>query len=931
MEFNTSVLPHPNQIFYGIINSNSKKANVLLHINLSPYTNYLDFYSFVYPLITYGFVYNQETGDVLDISESINLSIYVEIGSPLKVPIYGSPKTYLSILYNKSSIINYSIPWSFDQEEFLCLTYSQIGAEFPVKAPQLITTIPNDQLAAFFNHVQTVVGPNVSIEYLKNPKCKKYLKNFILLLNERLLYLQEYFKFYLQLKQQLSMVFLVKNVNQGVVITPKELYHYFVTESVHLANPTLCSTKEIWNNPPLIISRSLEQFPDERGIMKSILYFSFIDFRKENVLTLDQVNNLFTLQNAFSEKGKFFAAIAHHFGITDRSYLISDLSNQYNYVLTLDFSLRLLILHEKIKNQKSLILTGEIVKDMFFEQLKSISQELIPPVPLMTFMRGGNKIHPFYTSSNERYKILYQLFKNNTDWYESFVSNFTSHWLENNLFEKILSNIADLIICGKESHSILETIKSSMINYIYPTISNIVKILSNFYSITSFIEIDKMVNGSAEIDASELELYKSKKLLIKEMIESSKQQYFSEIQIDRRLEPVTLKPPKVTKQSLIPLCDHFDIQFSYFFININIINPILNLPNKEKAIKKLFKAIKDPSSGISEGNIEKLKKYFIKMTIDILLNQIDEVIKNYTEVDEGKLPLGWSAVILKDLIIENWAIIKDKLIIDECRRGLYAESEITVIDKWLENTQASIINSCLTNNNFSPVIQSIVESFRRENKFEIPNIPLGVADENVLLGSSYSPEEFNRFYHLQLCAQFFSYNKHKFESSIDWGSFLNNLTITFINGKVAEGQLKTYGGKFPCVQPVGTSNDQDSTLNSTAFSEPEFIKELKDLVKIQKISKLKIDLDKSMNDGSIHISSKNKIIRSTNKSQFSYIDENERHREEPFISILLIYKKYNSSNSNDNINNNNSNNNNSENDNENKLNDNEETNLIFST
>ncbi|KAN0050796.1 hypothetical protein ACTA71_008762 [Dictyostelium dimigraforme] len=296
----------------------------------------------------------------------------------------------------------------------------------------------------------------------------------------------------------------------------------------------------------------------------------------------------------------------------------------------------------------------DIVKGIFLDQLKVISHELEAQIPF-NYRRF---VHPFYkeNTNNFRFETLKTLFNNNYEWYESFIVNFTSHWLENNLFDKILSNIANLIICGKESHPILETIKSSMVNYVYPTISNMVKIITNYYAIDQIIEIDKKVNDQNETNQEELALFKSKKDLVKELMESSKLPYFSEIQIDRRLEPIKLKLSKLPKQSSIPLYDHFDTQFS------SLINNVIN-QSKVKSKKFIYSSMKTimndhPLEGYIKiiSNSDQLFKMFQNDFIVRSLGIKEELVDLFVSILDKLLPFEISNKDNFNKIIQYWII-----------------------------------------------------------------------------------------------------------------------------------------------------------------------------------------------------------------------------------------------------------------------------------
>ncbi|KAM9984484.1 hypothetical protein ACTFIZ_004197 [Dictyostelium cf. discoideum] len=235
------------------------------------------------------------------------------------------------------------------------------------------------------------------------------------------------------------------------------------------------------------------------------------------------------------------------------------------------------------------------------------------------------------------------------------------------------------------------------------------------------------------------------------------------------------------------------------------------------------------------------EEYSVKSVLDC----VDYLIENKFETEESTAELLVRALnverIIPDIIRDETPIIT--LISDGESTGWLKN----VIDKWLENTQGALVNSCLTNDKLSPVIKSIMESFANDNanKIDIANIPLGIVDENVLLGSTYSPDDFYQYCQLQI-SKYFSYNKNEYEKNINWDSIFNNLTISFIYGKVIQNQLQAYNS-FSYLQSIGGTNDSELLNSNNTLSEPEFIKELKDIVlKVSKLIRNRDDLERSI-------------------------------------------------------------------------------------
>ncbi|KAF2070684.1 hypothetical protein CYY_007999 [Polysphondylium violaceum] len=367
------------QEFVDII-KNQEKEEIFLHINVTAYCNQ-EFNQFIYPLLTYGFFFDESTGEIININDDFKLTIYVEIGSPLKdfpLPAHEKdPKSAckhfamatIPLVYHLSHKPHYSLQWIKQESEGICLSYyyNLETSKFYTERPRVNQNIT---LETYFEHVQQIIGGLHRTHYLLDPRYLQHRKNYFLLLKERLDYLGQYFTYALFMQQS----------GFPLPISVEELYVIFLVECVKLADPHLCSVKNIWENPPLITSRAV--LVDD-GFTYTIP--GFIDFRDTKRGLIPPVDSTFTLERAKNNINEFFAAIAQCVGIQSRTGIVNSLSHQYNYVLTPEFALRILLLHEKIKNQKSMVLTGDTGTGktyilMFYSALLNAKHDDLPNI-----------------------------------------------------------------------------------------------------------------------------------------------------------------------------------------------------------------------------------------------------------------------------------------------------------------------------------------------------------------------------------------------------------------------------------------------------------------------------------------------------------------------------------------------------------------------
>ncbi|GAM22490.1 hypothetical protein SAMD00019534_056650 [Acytostelium subglobosum LB1] len=333
----------------------AQKKRILVHFSISPYCDFDSFNQFIYPIIKGGFVCGQRVGEFVNISDNIMLQIYIEIGQPINEK--QSCDDYISEtipliakLAQRSEYANTA--WELTDTERKCISYMNYlrdDGKLPVYKD-------GDTIDMFLAHLRAKYEDNNNNapakyfpSYLFNPSFLLQKHIFFKLLEERLHFLDDYINQY----------FLFKKHHLPLPdVTPLDLLTHLTLESLKLSDPDLASVVELWANPPMITSRMVDLIPDEENPEKKrkIVEIEYIDFSPNPVLS---GRALKTLRSAKQQPGEFRATIAHSFGIAFRTWIVNDLCHQFKYVLTPEFAIRLMTLHNKVKNQRSLVLTGD--------------------------------------------------------------------------------------------------------------------------------------------------------------------------------------------------------------------------------------------------------------------------------------------------------------------------------------------------------------------------------------------------------------------------------------------------------------------------------------------------------------------------------------------------------------------------------------------
>eukprot|EP01132_Coremiostelium_polycephalum_P003790 gene3790-4715_t len=375
---------------YSIINNKDTNGTkeLCIHFILSPYCEFEHVNYFFYPLITHGFIFGTHRGEIIKIPDWISLRIYIEIGPPLdlsylnenqqkvfninnttsKEEIDKYVKDSIPLIYHLANkLVHSDTEWEITDVERKCFSYIN-GTFYQKPTLQRGRSVTLEQ---YFDHVNNIHAKYAAkTQLLSNPSFlidRQFLlqrKNFFRLMEERLKFLDDYYDYYLLVGRENSN-------SQSGLLTFEDLYYVLLLESVQLSDPNYSSARSIWDKPPMITSRFHKQIAAVSGMPPIIMCtINYIDFSRKgedakrvggsHPLLGYKVSGLYSQYEARIRQEEFRATIvANSFGVESRTMIVNDLCEQYGFVMTPDLALRLLILHDKIKNQRSLVLSGD--------------------------------------------------------------------------------------------------------------------------------------------------------------------------------------------------------------------------------------------------------------------------------------------------------------------------------------------------------------------------------------------------------------------------------------------------------------------------------------------------------------------------------------------------------------------------------------------
>ncbi|GAM22494.1 hypothetical protein SAMD00019534_056690 [Acytostelium subglobosum LB1] len=358
------------------LNKAQKMESVLVHFSISPNCDFDSFNQFIYPLITCGYVFGQRVGEIVHISNKLQLHIYIEVGSPIAelpgaddqddgMPLsLPTPITETYLMDNIPLITKLAhrcddylqTEWVITDTERQCFSFMTYnGDELP-----LLSDGDGITLSKFIGFIKSVIAKFNNVDQNNNNHDARYQplylddnryllqrNNFIKLLSERLEFLRHYHIHYVDITSQ---------TNNHELVPPLRVFELFILESVKLSDPILSSVSDLWMNPTMLTSTSSWNDAVDNRVRQLVL-IDYVDFSLTPLLK--DIEALKTLPKALKNPEDFQGMIANFFGIRSRNHIVSDLCHQFQYVLTPEFALRLMTLHNKVKNQRSLVLTGD--------------------------------------------------------------------------------------------------------------------------------------------------------------------------------------------------------------------------------------------------------------------------------------------------------------------------------------------------------------------------------------------------------------------------------------------------------------------------------------------------------------------------------------------------------------------------------------------
>ncbi|EGC39105.1 hypothetical protein DICPUDRAFT_45417 [Dictyostelium purpureum] len=384
----------------GLLKNNIGIQRVSLYIYISSFYDFNSFNIFIYPLITYGFIV-AENGDIFNLSGRFLLDIYVEVGSMLdetglpndlqsnnQISYEKYVKKSIPFLYNIGKVQDSTKPWKISDLEKKCFRYLYYLKDFNFdyegtiefyQKPQLVNTSAMDKegygLVEFINDLKTLLVKQFPQQweskilpythFLSNNNFLHERKIFFTLLSEKLNYMDVYID---------SSIGHCGNIGN--------LLPWILLECLMLSCPnfSIVSSKNIWSNPPTISKTHLNMIQKVR-ILKdrveatNVHPLEFIDFDNNmenyskvvdkysalNLIEEEWKPHIFNLKKSVEKRDEFFKLVAKFFKIYDNnnSMIISKICSDSGYILTPEFALRLIILHDRLRSGKSVVLNGD--------------------------------------------------------------------------------------------------------------------------------------------------------------------------------------------------------------------------------------------------------------------------------------------------------------------------------------------------------------------------------------------------------------------------------------------------------------------------------------------------------------------------------------------------------------------------------------------
>ncbi|KYQ93119.1 hypothetical protein DLAC_05744 [Tieghemostelium lacteum] len=375
-----------NTLVEKISSLEKNNKEVFIHFIISPLCSFDLLNQYLYPLITFGFILDSN-GKMVNIDESLS-TIFIEIGTPLDSVSkqFQNYEEYVQnsipMVYNLAIHENYELDWDITDIERTCFSFTNSDmTEYPD-----ITKGDGVSFDQYLAHIRNILDNKLkikqSVNFLYEDVFFTHRKNFFNLMYERLMFLKGYLQYYNSTHNYIEGCGRVPenlNIEKRYLLdeiiqkfyTCEELYNIFLLESIQLSDPDNYSTDVIWKN--LLTTSRSTCFSIVDGEMDIKPIVDIIDYSgKVNVLSSKQ-ETMFSHSRAINYPTIFKHVICNSFNITSRTEIISNLVNQHGFVLTNELVLQLIILNNKMKNKRPMILTGDTgVGKTFFLKMFSL-------------------------------------------------------------------------------------------------------------------------------------------------------------------------------------------------------------------------------------------------------------------------------------------------------------------------------------------------------------------------------------------------------------------------------------------------------------------------------------------------------------------------------------------------------------------------------
>ncbi|KAF2071719.1 hypothetical protein CYY_006964 [Polysphondylium violaceum] len=358
----------------------SNKKKVLLYFNISSFSSFDRANIFFYSFLLFGSMMDLNNHQLFSLY-GIEINLYIEFGASLESSI--GEIEYINnsfpLLYYLSNTVTCKLDWVINELVLKCFRYVYYIKDFNFdysseieffQKPQQVNTNFTEPygLKEFSQDIKQLLENQFpanysfpSIEFLLDNNYLHERKAFFLLLNEKLKYFD---------------VFIDNNTTHHFDSIGK-LFPWVLLECLWLTCPKtyINSNHNIWENPPTIsktlVNHAKSRVLKDRVEPTDVHMVEFIDFNQNfskyqksidryatvNLFDPKWAQYIYTLEN----KIDFFQLIGRFFSIdtfTKNPLILEKICSDSGYILTPEFGLRLVILHDKLKYQKSVVLSG---------------------------------------------------------------------------------------------------------------------------------------------------------------------------------------------------------------------------------------------------------------------------------------------------------------------------------------------------------------------------------------------------------------------------------------------------------------------------------------------------------------------------------------------------------------------------------------------